>query len=236
MTGRVELANWDVEASGAVHQARWWQADRHQNARATLRATPGLVAGYGPNEVAAGNQARQYIGTPRGQELTAEFQFAGAVTVGKETVVADALKTGRQSVLQEAADELLGCDRDDLVFSAVAVVLPGVGDLAVVQGQQAAVGDGHAVSVAAEIFEDMLGTTKGWFGVDHPFLFAQRGEIAVESCGVEQSLEIAEELEFSACVGIFQCVQKQMPEAAAEHLDGQEEFSIAVDPAFLIGR
>jgi hypothetical protein len=30
------------------------------------------------------------------------------------------------------------------------------------------VGDGHAMGVAAEILEHVVGTAEGWFGVDDP--------------------------------------------------------------------
>jgi len=35
------------------------------------------------------------------------------------------------------------------------------------------VGDGHAMSVAAQILEYILGATEGWFGVDHPVFSEQ---------------------------------------------------------------
>jgi hypothetical protein len=41
--------------------------------------------------------------------------------------------------------------------------------LAVFDIQQAMVGDGDAVSVAAHIVEYLLGSSKGWFGIDDPF-------------------------------------------------------------------
>jgi len=51
--------------------------------------------------------ARQQLGAGRGQQLAAEFQLAGALAVGQEAVVTDALETRRRGVLQEAADEFL---------------------------------------------------------------------------------------------------------------------------------
>jgi len=36
------------------------------------------------------------------------------------------------------------------------------------------VGDGDAMSIAAEILQDILGSAEGWFGVDDP-VFAEKG-------------------------------------------------------------
>jgi len=56
------------------------------------------------------------------------------MAVGQEAVIADALETGRQGVLQEEADELLRGYGHDFA-ERVAVVGPGKGDLAVLEGE-----------------------------------------------------------------------------------------------------
>jgi len=40
----------------------------------------------------------------------------------------------------------------------------------VVEGNEAVVGDGDAMGVAAEIAEHVMGTAERWFGIDHPVL------------------------------------------------------------------
>ena len=96
------------------------------------------------------------------------------MAVGQETVVADALKAGRKGVLQEAADELLGREGHHLLLLPVAIIFPLEGDLTTFQRQQTAIGDGHAMRVAAQIIQNSFGTTERRFGVDHPFHFAER--------------------------------------------------------------
>ena len=64
-------------------------------------------------------------------------------------------------MLQEAADELLGRDGHHLGFGCVAVILPLEGDPTVFESQEAAVGDGHTMGVAAEILQDALRSAKG---------------------------------------------------------------------------
>jgi hypothetical protein len=55
----------------------------------------------------------------------------------------------------------------------VSRITPAKSDLAIGEGDQAMVGDGHTVSVAAQILENILGATERWFRVDHPVLSEQ---------------------------------------------------------------
>ena len=41
------------------------------------------------------------------------------------------------------------------------------------EGNEAMVGDGNAMGVAAEIAEDVMGAAEGWFGIDDPWLTEQ---------------------------------------------------------------
>lgn len=54
---------------------------------------------------------------------------------------------------QEAADEVRAGDRHRLLAVSVGTITPGEGDVAVFDGEDAVVGDSHAVSVASEIVE-----------------------------------------------------------------------------------
>jgi hypothetical protein len=60
----------------------------------------------------------------------------------------------------------------------------------------------------ASIFEDVLRSAEGCFGVDHPFPLAQRSQVVCESLRVAQGLEIAEEVERSGGIGLLQRFQK----------------------------
>ena len=74
-----------------------------------------------------------------------------------------------------------------LELVAVAVVLPLEGDHAVFQFEDAPVGDGDAVGVAAEILQDVLGSAEGGFGVDHPFLLLERRQVTGKGDGIAVS-------------------------------------------------
>ena len=77
-----------------------------------------------------------------GQQIAAERQLGGAMAVGEEADVADPVEAVGHGVLQEAADELVGWERHDLGVAVLPIVLPGEADLAVVEPDQASVGDG----------------------------------------------------------------------------------------------
>src|ERR1019366_9876862 len=73
-------------------------------------------------------------------------------------------------VEQEAAQELLDRQSHQPLLVAVCRVSPAEGHLSVLEGDQAVIGDRHAVGVAAEITENVFGTTEGRLAVDHPVL------------------------------------------------------------------
>jgi hypothetical protein len=207
-----------------------------EDACAALRAATKVNAGECAEEVAAIGGLGQQLGGERGQELAAESEFGVAMAVGQEAVVANALKTGRHGVLEETADELLGGEGHHLGLVAIAIILPFEGDLAVFQSQEAPVGDGHAVGIAAEILQHVLRSAKRRLSVDHPLLVPEGRQVAGKGGWVAQFCEVAEELEFTGSVGLFQRLEEQSAEEGAEDLHGQEEFTATGNPAFVIGR
>lgn len=163
---------------------------------------PQVYAGERGKEIATlGRLGQQHRGGG-GEQLAAENELGGTVAVGQEAVVADALKTGRDGVLQEAADELLGGKGHGLGLVAVAIILPLESDHAVFQRQDAPVGDGDAVGITAEILQYVLGSAKGRLGIDDPLAFAERSQIAGEELWVGKVLEVAKKLEFTGNVGL----------------------------------
>jgi hypothetical protein len=59
------------------------------------------------------------------------------------------------------------------LLATVGIVLPAKGDALLVEGQQAMIGDGHAMSVAAEIAQHLQGPTEGLLGIDDPVVTVQ---------------------------------------------------------------
>src|ERR1700757_5270921 len=94
----------------------------------------------------------------KGKQLTGACDVVGARAFGEQAVVADAVEAFGQHVDEEAADELVGGECHALVSIAArdAVVLPLEGDALLVEGDQAAVGDGNAVGVTRKIGQHRL--------------------------------------------------------------------------------
>src|SRR5207245_10427547 len=125
------------------------------------------------------------------------------MAVGEKAVVADALKAGRKSVLQEAADELLCGDGHHLWLLLVAVVFPLEGDLTLFERQQAPIGEGHTMRVAPQILQHVLRSAKGGLGINHPLGIFERSQVAGESQRVTQGFEIAEELKLAGGISFL---------------------------------
>ena len=138
------------------------------------------------------------------EQPAAERELGGAMAVGEEAEVADAMEAVRQDVQQEAADELVGVERHHLGLAVVAIVLPAEADLAVVEADQPAVGDGDAMGVAAEIGQHLLGPAEGRLGIDDPVDAAQSVEAGGEGVGLGKTGEIAEEAELAGVEGGLQ--------------------------------
>ena len=87
----------------------------------------------------------------RRKQLVDAGEFGFPMAVGKEAVMADALEAVGQNVEQKAADELGRCKRHELDERTVAVVLPTEGNVIIGDLDEAMIGDGDAVCIAAQI-------------------------------------------------------------------------------------
>ena len=115
------------------------------------------------------------------------------MTVGQEAVIANALEASGQGVLQEEANELLGRHGHHLV-EGVAVVGPGEGDFAIIEGEQSLVADGDAVRIAAEILQHVSRSPEGRLGVNHPLFVLEGSQEPGKGARIAQRFEVSEEL------------------------------------------
>src|ERR1700688_3343693 len=74
------------------------------------------------------------------EQFPATLKLAGTMAVAEEAVVSDTMKSIRQHMDQEAADELLSGKGHRLLAIVISVVLPAEANLAVVHGHEAVVG------------------------------------------------------------------------------------------------
>jgi len=167
--------------------------------------------------------------------MEAEWQESSAPSVGQKAEVADAHEARGKHVEQEAAQKLLDRQGHQTLLVAVGGVSPAKGDLVAFEGDQAVIGDRHAVGVAAEITENVFGATEGWLAVDHPVLTEEGTEERSEHFRFCQKLEIPVETQLTVVEGPFESGDELATENAAQHLDGEEEAIARGDPALVIG-
>ena len=127
--------------------------------------------------------------------------------------------TMREYMEQEATQELRNRDRQGSFLVAMGGVSPAKGDLVVVDRDQAVVGDGDAVSVAAEILQNMFGTSEGWLAVDHPSMTKQWPEECGKGLGGSQGLQFSMECQLVAGEGTLEASHELAAKDRAEYVD-----------------
>ncbi len=156
--------------------------------------------------------------------------------MGQKAEVADAHEARGEYVEQEPAQELLDGKGHQTLLVAVRGVSPAERDLVTLQSDQAVIGDGHAVGIAAEITENMFWAPKGRLAIDHPVLPEQWAEECSECFGFCQKLEIPVEAQLALREGLPESGDKLATEDSPQHLDGKKEAVARGDPALVIGR
>lgn len=145
--------------------------------------------------------------------------------------MADAMEAIGQAVQEEAADELMRGERHERGRVAVTIIAPAEGHAGLVGADQAAVGDGYPVGVAAEIGEDMLGRAERLLGIDNPVFATKRPDRSCEGMGITEHAERAGEAQSPGRMCRLKPLEEQPPEQAGENMDGQEEARPAAEPA-----
>ena len=113
-------------------------------------------------------------------------QEFGASAIGEKSEVADAHEAFGKHVQEEAAQEFIDRKSQQLLLVVVSGVTPTKSDLAIHKRNQTMVGDGHAMGVAAQILEHILGATERWFRIDHPVLSEKWPQPGGEGLGVSE--------------------------------------------------
>ena len=87
-------------------------------------------------------------------------------------------------------------------------ITPAESDLAIGERDQAVVGDGYAMSVAAQIVHDIFGPAEGRFQIDHPIFSIEWSEPSGEGLGLSQKLQVSVELELAVLKGLLERVDE----------------------------
>ncbi len=97
------------------------------------------------------------------------------------------------------------------------------GDLAIGEGKQAMVGDGHAMGVPAQILEYVFWASKGSFGINHPVVPEQWPEPGGKSLWLSKQLQFSMEIELAIPEGTPEGRNKLAAKNTPEHPDGKKE-------------
>jgi hypothetical protein len=148
--------------------------------------------------------------------------------------VPDLDKSGRQNVQHEAVDELDGIESQELLFISVGGIPPAESNLTILHLNQTSVGDRHAMRVASQILEHMLGPAKWSLGIDDPLETSKPVEQSIELARSFQISQRTGQVEFLFAIGAAKFPEELTPEPFAEHFDGQEESPAAGDPTGVV--
>jgi hypothetical protein len=118
-----------------------------------------------------------------------------AVPVPQQAVVANPVQPRRQDGEQEPADEFGRVERHRLGRGGCAIVRVAEAHVAVSDVEEALVGEGDAVHVAADVVEHLSRTGEWRFRVDDPLDLARGLEMIGEALPIGERLERASEPE-----------------------------------------
>ncbi len=96
------------------------------------------------------------------------------------------------------------------------------------------VGDGHAMGVAAQVLEHIVGAAEGWFGVNDPVFSEQWPEPGSEDLGLREQSQIAGKVQLAMLKGRLESGDKLTAKHTSEYLDGEKEVRTGSDPAGVI--
>ena len=134
--------------------------------------------------------------------------------MAQKAIVPDALEAVGQDMQQETANEFVGFQCHGFLLVAMPIIFPVKSHLAILDVEQSVVGDGHAMGIAAQVVEDLFGTTERPFGIRHPLGFAKRRQILKESFPLPERRQRGEELELALVKGGLQIIEEQAAEQA----------------------
>ena len=104
----------------------------------------------------------------------------------------------------------------------VSRITPAKSDLAIGEGDQAMVGDGHAMSVAAQIVQHICGATEGTFQVHHPVLSIEWPQPGGEDLGLRKKLQVSLEVELAILESLLESVDELAAKNFPQHFLGKK--------------
>ena len=99
---------------------------------------------------------------------------------------------------------------------------PAKSDLAIGERDQAVVGDGHTMSVAAQIMQHLFGTTEGTFQIDHPVLAVEWPQPGGKDLGLSEEFQISLEAELAILESLLESVDELAAKDFTQHFLGKK--------------
>ncbi len=171
-------------------------------------------------------------GTINADEFLAQSQFCLAVSVAQDAIISDLHEAIREDVQEKATDKL-GSIQGHRFNPVVIFAIPiSEGDLISLHRGQPIIGNGHPVSVSAQIIHDGFSAGKGWLTVHHPLLV-----IEVIEHGLEGSVPFQRgngsgknQPSFFSC--LFEVGKELSSKQAGDDLYGDKKVLLAWYPLF----
>jgi hypothetical protein len=136
----------------------------------------------------------------------------------------------------QTPQEFYGIECQGAQAVAMRVVLVAEGHLAVLQGHETMVSNGHTVGIAGQILQDVPGALEGLFGVDHPLFVAHSGEEPLPGLGLGEVPTAPRQGQLALAIELLQSCKVQSPKTTREDADGQEEVGTTRHPTGAIQR
>ena len=97
------------------------------------------------------------------------------------------------------------------------------------------VGDGYAMSVAAQILQHIFGATEGTFQVDHPVLSIEWPQPGGKDLGLRKKLQVSLEVELAILESLLESVDELAAKDFTQHFLGKKVVVSGANPAGVIG-
>ena len=167
----------------------------------------------------------------RGSEvLETKRQERGPAPIGEISEVPDAHETLREQVEQKTTQKVICLECHGLFPVSMGAVPPAKCHISIGKGDQALVGNGHAMCVAAEIAENIFRTAEWPFAVNDPVAAEHFTDEGVKRLRVRKMLQFAMKLDFALGERLLERFRELSSEYAPKHLLRHKE-AMAGTPA-----
>lgn len=170
------------------------------------------------------------------EQLPAKRESVLFRAVGQKAEMADADEGGWKGVKKEPPDEFFRGQSHNIALVAVATIAKSKGDVAVLDVENAVVGNGDAVGIAAEVVEDFIRPAERRLGINDPALLAKLSDQIGESGSGLKLSGLPREDQLAAGIGLKEEAGILAAKDLGESSDGEKKVFGGIDPALVVFR